>query len=522
VTVTSPAAIAEAKRKIADKARRDVVWKAKHLFGFDAWSKQAEILRAVREHDRVCVVSSHGPGKTATAAQVVLDFLSSGPCRIITTAPTWAQVQDLLWAEIRSAHRRSVALGLGWPKSPNLTDWRLSDDWVALGLSTDVPERFQGHHAPRLLLVVDEASGVDEEIYNAGRGFLTGAGSKVLLVGNPTRLNGRFHRAAQDPRWRKIHISTLDCPAFTGERVPPHVAAALPSKAWLEEMASDLGADSAEYAVRVLGEFASLNGRPFWPAHRLAAFEPMAPSRVGRLVGTPAPGGRLQFEADASGPLQLWDVPRTGHRYAMFADVAGEVTLDQSEARPKGLRDDACAAYVVDLETGVEVAALHGRFDLDEYAFFLAQLGRLYADAVLAVEMNGSGQAVLVALKNLYAYPNLYQRRELDTQSGRWHQRLGWATTSASRPVMLAGLTETLRDAPERLRDEALLDEMRTFIRNDRDKPIADVGCHDDRVMARAGVCEVFREYAQTPIRLKPRKPQPAPLSAAKRAARAA
>jgi hypothetical protein len=87
---------------------------------------------------------------------------------------------------------------------------------------------------------------------------------------------------------------------------------------------------------------------------------------------------------------------------------------------------------------------------------------------------------------------------------------------------MLAGLTETLRDAPERLRDEALLDEMRTFIRNDRDKPIADVGCHDDRVMARAGVCEVFREYSQHPIRLKPRAKQAAPLSPAKRAARAA
>jgi hypothetical protein len=233
---------------------------AHDVLGFAAWSKQQEVMRAVRDHDRVAVRSCHGVGKTAVAAHLALWFLAAHPgnSRVITTAPTWAQIADQLWREIRAAVAAAHDRGelLTWP-APNVTKLELGTQWFAVGHSTDRPERFQGHHADHLLLIVDEASGVDERIFEAAEGFLTAAGAKVLLIGNPTQTGGQFHRAFTTERaqWAHVHVSALDCPNETGEAVPDHVARALPKKGWAQERAAAWGVDSAIYQVRVLGQF---------------------------------------------------------------------------------------------------------------------------------------------------------------------------------------------------------------------------------------------------------------------------
>jgi phage terminase large subunit len=235
--------------------RHDPVGYARDVLRFEAWSKQAEIMRAVLEHHRVAVRSSHGPGKTATAAQIVLWFLRVfRNSRVITTAPTWAQVEQLLWREIRAGVARATPDEF---PAASATKLELGVEWFAIGLSTNEPERFQGHHADNLLLVVDEASGVDERIFEAAEGFLTAEGAHMLLVGNPTRVGGQFHRAFTTERaqWRTIHISTEDTPNYTGEQVSPEVARSLPRKEWMQEKAAAWGVDSPMYQVRVLGNF---------------------------------------------------------------------------------------------------------------------------------------------------------------------------------------------------------------------------------------------------------------------------
>lgn len=217
-------------------------------------------MEAVRDYPRVAVRSSHGPGKTATAAQIGLWFLKTHRnSRVITTAPTWQQVEQLLWREIRagvtSANGMSAAV---FPK-PQVTKLEFDEQWFALGLSTNEPERFQGHHAPFILLIVDEASGVAEGIFEAAEGFLTAEGAHVLLVGNPTRIGGQFHRAFTTERadWRTIHISTFDTPNYTGEAVPAAIARSLPSAGWAASRARAWGEQSPMYQVRVLGNFPS-------------------------------------------------------------------------------------------------------------------------------------------------------------------------------------------------------------------------------------------------------------------------
>jgi hypothetical protein len=232
---------------------------ASEVLGFHAWSKQIEIMESVRDHERTAVRACHGVGKTASAAQIALWFLAvHRNSRVITTAPTWAQVEQLLWREIRAAVTRAHVAGKGsvFPR-PSATKLEIGEEWFAIGLSTNEPERFQGHHADHILLVVDEASGVDEKIYEAAEGFLTAEGAKMLLIGNPTRIGGQFYRAFNNERaaWSHIHVSVTDSPNYTGEQVPPGVARSLPRAAWAEEKAAAWGVTSPMYQVRVLGNF---------------------------------------------------------------------------------------------------------------------------------------------------------------------------------------------------------------------------------------------------------------------------
>jgi phage terminase large subunit len=236
-------------------ARTDPVSWCRRVLKYEPWSKQTEIIESVFANQRTAVMSCHGSGKTATAARVALTFLAAYPrSRVITTAPTFTQVRDLLWSEI---HTAAASAPLGLYPSPDQTRMVIENDWYMVGVSTDRPERFQGHHAENILLIVDEASGVDERIYEAAEGFMTAEGARILLIGNPTRTNGQFYRAFHSERslWNTIHISAFDTPNFTGEVVPSHVARNMVSTTWVEDKRRLWGEDSPMWQVRVLGEF---------------------------------------------------------------------------------------------------------------------------------------------------------------------------------------------------------------------------------------------------------------------------
>lgn len=253
-----------------DPYATDPVGFTRDVLGFEPWSKQRELLEALRDHDRVAVRACHGVGKTAAAARAALWFLATHrDSRVITTAPTWAQVEQLLWREVR----RAIAGARGghhvvFP-TPSATKLELGDQWFAIGLSTNEPERFQGHHADHLLLVVDEASGVDERTFEAAEGFLTAAGAKVLLIGNPTQLGGQFHRAftTERRRWHGIRISVFDSPNYTDEPVTADVARALPHAGWAAEAEQAWGRDSPMFQVRALGEFPTAASNSVIPLH---------------------------------------------------------------------------------------------------------------------------------------------------------------------------------------------------------------------------------------------------------------
>ena len=204
-------------------------------------------------HRRVAVKSGNGLGKGFCAAVALLWFLYAhrDAAIVLSTAPTFRQVRHILWRQVHRLYRPNAQL-LGGKMLD--TRWEIADDRYAMGLSAESADQFQGFHSPNMLIVVDEAEGVSDEIYEATEAVMTSADPLLLLIGNPTTVTGAFRRAFYEERhlYHTITISALDSPNVQqGETMIP----GLTSARWVEERRETWGEDNPIYRARVLGEF---------------------------------------------------------------------------------------------------------------------------------------------------------------------------------------------------------------------------------------------------------------------------
>src|SRR5262245_13425479 len=157
---------------------RDPVRFCRGLLRHDLWPLQEDILQAVASRSRVAVKACHASGKTFVAAVAVLWFVTRYRDGIVvTTAPTWTQVENLLWGEI---HRAVQSSRIAFPQL-NKTELRIGPGNYALGLSTNEGVRFQGFHG-RILIVIDEAPGVKADIWESIEGIRAGGDVHVLAL----------------------------------------------------------------------------------------------------------------------------------------------------------------------------------------------------------------------------------------------------------------------------------------------------------------------------------------------------
>lgn len=206
----SPQAASELAEIIEDPALF-----VRHILGHDPWRTPEQIMDAIsKPRARVAVKACHSSSKTYTAAELVLWFVTAFPDGIVvSTAPTQTQVRELLWMEIRKAiDTARIAL-----PEPNLTELRIEDGRYALGRATNQGVRFQGFHG-RVLIVIDEAPGVDAEIWDAIDGIRAGGDVRVLALGNPVIASGRFYEIFNDelPGWDRFTIGAFDTPNCEG------------------------------------------------------------------------------------------------------------------------------------------------------------------------------------------------------------------------------------------------------------------------------------------------------------------
>jgi phage terminase large subunit len=229
---------------------------AHEAIGVRTWSKQDEILRAIARSSRVAVRSGHKIGKSHSAAIVAHWWVSTRPGGLVVmTSATARQVQEILWKEFRGLHRTSrVPLGPRPALQPS-TGYRLADGRAVFGFSTKEPERMAGISGSNLLFIVDEASGVPEQIFEAIEGNRAG-GARLLMFSNPTRTSGYFFDAFHTKAefFERIAVSSRSTPNVVERR---RVIPGLATFEWIEEKIHEWGESSPIFQVRVEGNFPS-------------------------------------------------------------------------------------------------------------------------------------------------------------------------------------------------------------------------------------------------------------------------
>lgn len=222
----------------------------------EVWSKQEQIMRAVLHNRRTAVRSCHGIGKSHIASRIVawwLDVHPVGEAFVVTSAPTFDQVRAILWRYIGQLHRKASLRG-----ECLTTEWKIGAELVAFGRkpADHNPAAFQGIHARHVLVILDEACGIPEDLWIAADALTTNEGCRILAIGNPDNPASHFKRVCDlDSGWHVIGVSAFDSPNLTGEAVSPDLAQLLISRSWVDEKAAEWGTDNPLYLSKVLGEF---------------------------------------------------------------------------------------------------------------------------------------------------------------------------------------------------------------------------------------------------------------------------
>lgn len=227
----------------------------------DPWQEAA--LRALDTEQQIAIRSGHGVGKTTLEAWATLKFgLTHIPFRIPVVANSQDQLRDVVWPELKMWANRLPDFLKG---QLDFTVDRMflkaaPEEGFAVARvgNKENPEALQGFHSPNMLFIFEEASGIPEKVFEVGVGALSTPGSRVLMCGNPTRLDGYFYNAFHrfSETWKTIHVSSEDVPRARGH---------------IQKVIEEYGKESNEYRVRVKGEFPSTEEEQVIPRHLIDA-----------------------------------------------------------------------------------------------------------------------------------------------------------------------------------------------------------------------------------------------------------
>ena len=188
---------------------------------------------------------------------------------------------------------------------------------------------------------------------------------------------------------------------------------------------------------------------------------------------------RLALEADEfvphpRGELQVYRTHDIGEQYVIGCDTS------------MGVRNgDYSVAQVLDSRKR-QVATWRGLAHPDHMADILEALGQYYNYAYIVVENNGHGILTCTRLGKDKAYSNFYMETVVDKITDKETVKLGFTTTSKTKPLIIDQLRAANRDGELEINDKQTLREMLTYVVNENGAMEAEHGCHDDTVMALA------------------------------------
>lgn len=291
--------------------------------------QQNEILTAVEKAlvntapKRISIRSGHGIGKSTVLAWLILWFLFCfKDAQIPATAPTTEQIHDILWKEINKWMKKMrplIADKYEW-QSGYVRMKESPETWFARAKTArkESPEALAGVHGDHVMFIIDEASGVAEEIFNTAEGALTNENILVLMISNATRNYGYFY----DSHHRdKENWQTL---TFNSEESP------IVSEGYIQRIETLHGRKSDEFRIRVQGEFPAEEGIDDQGYVPLLVDEDLREDTNGALHG------RIRFGIDPAG-----DGDDKAAHIGRDAYVAKTLKLED-KSTPKSIARDAC------------------------------------------------------------------------------------------------------------------------------------------------------------------------------------
>jgi len=180
--------------------------------------------------------------------------------------------------------------------------------------------------------------------------------------------------------------------------------------------------------------------------------------------------------------IWLWKEADLHRDYSICCDVA------------RGDGEDFSSFVVMDLNSFEIVSSFKDKIKTDEFAELLYDIGEMYNKALLVVENNNHGWAVLQKLISM-KYPNLFwaDKKTMEVIEGyvdetRTDITPGFPTTPKTRNMIITTLEESIRNRKLKLYCSRITEEMDHFIW-EKGTPQAKRGKNDDLIMALAISC---------------------------------
>lgn len=198
----------------------------------------------------------------------------------------------------------------------------------------------------------------------------------------------------------------------------------------------------------------------------------------------------IRWKNEVDGFIKLYELPKQNYPYVVSGDTAGEGS-------------DYFIGQVLNNTNGKQVAVLRKEFDADEYTRQMYCLGKYYNNALIGIESNFD----TFPIKELerIGYKKQYIREKEDTFTGNIVKAYGFRTDRITRPLILSELQAIVNDHIDLINDKETLEEMLVFVRNEKGRPEAQEGCHDDLVMALA-IAFHIREQQDMTVKVEENK----------------
>ena len=369
-------------------------------------------------------------------------------------APYYKQVKSIGWQMLKAFIPKELVLKTN---ESELYFELINGARIKL-IGTDTPDSLVG--VGLTFVVLDEAALMDPTVWpQIIQPMLVDTKGEALFISTPRGYNW-FHelylKAEKDPEWAAFTFKTSDNQAVEG--IAEEV----------EKVRKDADTElrKTQFRQEYEASFEVVSGQSRFPIDILNDLSKVArnPSRV----------------ADE---LEIYEEYDPHNTYVLGVDT--------SEGLERG---DASSIIVLNCTDFSIDAEYNGKVEPDELSDKIKQTAKAYGNAVVVVESNNHGLAVLNELKKTYY--NRYYQRALDHITNKYTRHLGFRTTVRTKPLLVAGIDQSLR-AGLQIASKAIISELITFIQEDKGEHStthAQEGCFDDRVMALGCALQAYEE----------------------------